>query len=119
MRAFYRKHQRGLTLIEALIVVAIMGILAFFGIPKFLGAQQTTIDNTCRRNLSTIGSAIATYRTANGVDPTYDQIKDDAGDPECPLDKTKAYDVDGSGDSMAARCANHGTLTDFIPGGGL
>jgi prepilin-type N-terminal cleavage/methylation domain-containing protein len=56
------KHQKylseqGFTLVEIMIVVAIIGLLAAIGIPNFVRARQTAQTNACINNLRIIDEA--------------------------------------------------------------
>ncbi len=53
-----REHPRaGFTLVEIMIVVAIIGLLAAIGIPNFVRARQTSQTNACINNLRVIDQA--------------------------------------------------------------
>lgn len=50
--------RKGFTLVEIMIVVAIIGLLAAIAIPNFVKARTTARLNTCRNNQRIISSAI-------------------------------------------------------------
>jgi len=51
------KRKQGFTLVEIMIVVAIIGLLAAIGIPSFMKARETSRKNACINNLRQIDSA--------------------------------------------------------------
>ena len=51
------RHQAGFTLVEIMIVVAIIGLLAAVGIPNFVRARQTSQTKACINNLRVIDQA--------------------------------------------------------------
>jgi prepilin-type N-terminal cleavage/methylation domain-containing protein len=60
---------RAFTLIELMIVVAMLGILAAIAVPVFNNATDDARDSSTRAQLLTIRSAIVRYRADNGGDP--------------------------------------------------
>ena len=65
------KSQKGFTLVELLVVVAIIGVLAAVAIPKFTGATDEAKVAKIKADMRTIGSAIALYQAKNnGTNPT-------------------------------------------------
>lgn len=63
---------KGFTLVEILIVVAIIGILISIAIPGFLRARENSRGRACQENLSKIDGAVEQWaletNTSNGAD---------------------------------------------------
>ena len=54
-------RQRGFTLVEIMIVVAIIGLLASMAVPAFVRAREKARQTTCISNLHQIEGAIETW----------------------------------------------------------
>ena len=105
------RSRRGFTLVEIMIVVAIIVLIAAIAIPGFANLRTTAATNSCKANLRQISGAVTAYAVDNGSDPTTvammtpNYIKTE---PHCPYTPQSAYTVANGNVS----CPNAGTYAD-------
>jgi prepilin-type N-terminal cleavage/methylation domain-containing protein len=84
------RDNAGFTLVEIMIVVAIIGLLAAIAIPNFAKARETAQREACKMNLKAIDSAKEAWATefkkssGEAVDETAVNSYLKGGQPECP-----------------------------------
>lgn len=67
------KQQQGFTLIEIIVVIVIIGILATFVAPKFLGRTDDARITKAKNDIVALESALELYKLDNFSYPTTDQ----------------------------------------------
>jgi prepilin-type N-terminal cleavage/methylation domain-containing protein len=64
------KNNKAFSLVEILIVVAIIALLAGIAIPNLLRAKLTSNQSTAQATLKAVANALETYAIANGIYPS-------------------------------------------------
>lgn len=87
MKQITNNKQQGFTLIEIIVVVVIIGILATFVAPKFLGRTDQARITKAKHDITALESALNLYKLDNYAYPTTDQglealVTKPASDPE-------------------------------------
>ena len=101
-------RKAGFTLVEIMIVVAIIGLLAAIAIPNFVRARETAQTNACVNNLRQIDGAKDQYALESGLGTgdaaaMADIVPYLREEPFCPVGTT-AYTVNAIGTTPA--CAS-------------
>ena len=66
MKKMNASRRKGFTLVEIMIVVAIIGLLAAIAIPNFVRARSTSQANACINNMRQIDAAVQQWALENG-----------------------------------------------------
>lgn len=73
------KRSKAFTLVEIMIVVAIIGILIAIAVPGFLKAREVSRRNACQENQTKIDGAVQQYILEENIGDLADFVADEAG----------------------------------------
>ncbi len=114
----FKKDNKAFTLVEIMIVVAIIALLAAVAIPNFIKSRHEARLATCISNMRVIDGAIQQYILKNDMgESDYSSITADLlissdylhKSPTCPAGKGTAYAITENGiDCPASDTDNHG-----------
>jgi len=107
-----RMNRKGFTLVEIMIVVAIIGILAAIAIPNFLTSRKESQKNACIANMKQIEGAVEQAKLGGATSVSSATLFGTAAyikvAPKCPYNKTAYTTFD------PVACPNVGTVTDHV-----
>jgi prepilin-type N-terminal cleavage/methylation domain-containing protein len=104
------KQRKGLTLIELLIVVIILGALAAIAIPRMSQHSTNAKLRACQANVATMNTQIEAYYSNTGDWPVFTTLTTDPcyfpdSTPVCP--STGVYDMNATTHRVGCDAAGH------------
>jgi len=111
-------NRKGFTLVEIMIVVAIIGILAAIAIPNFLKSRQESQKNACIANMKQLEGAFEQAKLAGNTAPTIATMCGATSyikvEPRCPYKTSSGYTLPAT-DADRVTCPNQNNgVTDHV-----
>lgn len=118
------KLKKGFTLVEIMIVVAIIAILAAVAIPNFLKYRADARTQSCVSNMKQLQTAAESWRTTQGDPTAVPAVSDLVGTETtkyirkesiaCPEGNDYTISTAEGSTAITVTCPNAGTLTDHV-----
>ncbi|MHB9098929.1 MAG: type II secretion system protein [Syntrophales bacterium] len=103
IREFHKRGQKGFTLIELMIVIAIIGILAAIAIPQFMAYKSRGYMASTKSDAKNVYTALVAYQGDNpGVTPPGATVVDNAVDANYKVKASKGNQVVVAGGVVTA-----------------
>ncbi len=113
-KIFRKKSEAGFTLVEIMVVIAVIGLIAAIAIPNFLKVRDMAAANTCIANLKRIDDAKAFWALDRGMlagdNPAWSDLVPDyiKRSPTCPAGGT--YTINNVNTRPTCSIADHELL---------
>ena len=111
-KSLLKKHE-GFTLVELIVVIAILGIIAAVTVPRLNGFKSMAVERVCSYNRKTVERMYSTFLTENDINDTsfFDQFLMENFTVVCPAGGIACYKDE------KVQCSVHedGSLGDEMP----